>query len=312
MQEAMELSGEEYFLGEVGEQYYVKSVKYINEDKPEEAIDALEKALEHGLSEVLTIEVLYLLGYVRSLMGAKAKDVTRILQAIEPMEQAVTLDRQGKIGYFAKPKTRKDLQRLDILYNLKAQKIEEKEGVQAAIAFRKQKVSLFDYLSSPPLLATLYALGVAYYQGGEDDLAQTCWEGVVDADPVDSDSEKEMQWKQQARDALQKLEEVRSSSNYSTSKRYAKIIQEEEAKKKSGGCYIATACYGSYNAPEVIILRQYRDETLSQSSLGRILIRVYYTYSPYLADRLKSVPTLNSCVKKYILDTIVTFLNERR
>lgn len=87
---------------------------------------------------------------------------------------------------------------------------------------------------------------------------------------------------------------------------------ESPSPKKEGGCYIATTCYGSYNAHEVRILRQYRDETLSQSSLGRMLIRIYYTYSPYIADRLKNAPRLNNFVKTYVLDNIVTFLNKRR
>jgi hypothetical protein len=36
-------------------------------------------------------------------------------------------------------------------------------------------------------------------------------------------------------------------------------------------CYIATAVYGDYNAPEVIVLRKFRDERLSKSFLGRAL-----------------------------------------
>ena len=32
--------------------------------------------------------------------------------------------------------------------------------------------------------------------------------------------------------------------------------------KSGGGCFIATACYGDYNAPEVLALRYFRDNTL--------------------------------------------------
>jgi len=48
------------------------------------------------------------------------------------------------------------------------------------------------------------------------------------------------------------------------------------------GCYIATAIYGSYDCPQVLTLRRYRDYTLSKKWYGRLLIRVYYAVSPTL------------------------------
>jgi tetratricopeptide (TPR) repeat protein len=52
--------------------------------------------------------------------------------------------------------------------------------------------------------------------------------------------------------------------------------------KKSGGCYIATAVYGSYNCPQVWTLRRYRDNSLARTACGRALIRAYYAVSPSL------------------------------
>jgi hypothetical protein len=49
---------------------------------------------------------------------------------------------------------------------------------------------------------------------------------------------------------------------------------------KKHGCYIATSVYGSYNCPQVRLLRRYRDEKLAQTWLGRGFIRFYYTFSP--------------------------------
>lgn len=40
---------------------------------------------------------------------------------------------------------------------------------------------------------------------------------------------------------------------------------------KKEGCYIATAVYGSYDAPEVRVLRRFRDETLRQTKWGQIV-----------------------------------------
>ena len=51
---------------------------------------------------------------------------------------------------------------------------------------------------------------------------------------------------------------------------------------KSGGCYVATAVYGSYDCPEVWTLRRYRDNTLAATWYGRTFIRTYYAISPTL------------------------------
>lgn len=52
--------------------------------------------------------------------------------------------------------------------------------------------------------------------------------------------------------------------------------------KDSGGCYVATAVYGSYDCPEVWTLRRYRDNTLAETWHGRAFIRTYYAVSPTL------------------------------
>ena len=49
-----------------------------------------------------------------------------------------------------------------------------------------------------------------------------------------------------------------------------------------GGCYIATAVYGSYDCPQVWTLRRYRDYTLAEKWYGRLFIRSYYAISPTL------------------------------
>lgn len=50
----------------------------------------------------------------------------------------------------------------------------------------------------------------------------------------------------------------------------------------SGGCYIATAVYGSYDCPQVWTLRRFRDNKLAETWYGRLLIYIYYTVSPTL------------------------------
>lgn len=50
----------------------------------------------------------------------------------------------------------------------------------------------------------------------------------------------------------------------------------------SGGCFVATAVYGSYDCPEVWTLRRFRDNTLASTWYGRAFIRTYYAISPTL------------------------------
>jgi hypothetical protein len=51
-----------------------------------------------------------------------------------------------------------------------------------------------------------------------------------------------------------------------------------------GGCFIATATYGSPMATELVALRNFRDKVLLRNSLGRIFVKSYYKVSPPLAD----------------------------
>lgn len=59
-------------------------------------------------------------------------------------------------------------------------------------------------------------------------------------------------------------------------------IQSNAQQSKSGGCYIATAVYGSYDCPEVWTLRRFRDNSLAKTWYGRAFIRTYYVISPTL------------------------------
>ena len=51
----------------------------------------------------------------------------------------------------------------------------------------------------------------------------------------------------------------------------------------SGGCFIATAAYGSYFDKHVTLLRQFRDTYLLNSKAGRACVAVYYKLSPPVA-----------------------------
>lgn len=101
--------------------------------------------------------------------------------------------------------------------------------------------------------------------------------------------------------------ETDKANTVNSAPQYSQSVQQSEQKE---GCYIATAVYGSYDAPEVIVLRRFRDETLKKSALGRLFIRVYYKFSPSVAEKLKNASKTNSLVRS-ILDKWVYKLRDQ-
>jgi len=65
----------------------------------------------------------------------------------------------------------------------------------------------------------------------------------------------------------------------------------------SGGCFIATAAYGSSMAPKVQILRRVRDRFLLNSSTGKKLVGLYYAYSPPIAEFIAKHDALRAIVR---------------
>jgi hypothetical protein len=81
---------------------------------------------------------------------------------------------------------------------------------------------------------------------------------------------------------------------------YLNINPSYNNQNKSQGCYVATSIYGSYDCPEVWILRRYRDQCLNKNIIGRIFIRWYYKVSPILVAKLENRIFIKKIVKKSI------------
>jgi hypothetical protein len=99
----------------------------------------------------------------------------------------------------------------------------------------------------------------------------------------------------------------KTTSPSSTSKSSYKPSTTTSSPKGSSGCYIATMVYGSYEHPQVLVLRGFRDNVLNNYSLGRKFINFYYKHSPYWVEKMKNNKTLNKAIK-IILNSIIKLL----
>lgn len=77
--------------------------------------------------------------------------------------------------------------------------------------------------------------------------------------------------------------------------------------QKSGGCYVATCVYGSYDCPQVWTLRRYRDDTLATTWYGRAFIHTYYAISPTIVKWFGNTHWFKK-IWKNKLDKMVSYL----
>jgi isopenicillin-N N-acyltransferase-like protein len=71
-----------------------------------------------------------------------------------------------------------------------------------------------------------------------------------------------------------------------------------------GGCFIATAAYGTPMAGEIQILREFRDSYLLTNSLGQALVNVYYRVSPPMAQFITEYPILKPIVQAGLVPAV--------
>ena len=81
---------------------------------------------------------------------------------------------------------------------------------------------------------------------------------------------------------------------------FGPYISDPSQPSSNNGCYIATMVYGNYEHPQVLVLRKFRDDFLSNFLLGRLFIRFYYKYSPGWVKSLKHNKFINKLIKKVL------------
>jgi hypothetical protein len=73
----------------------------------------------------------------------------------------------------------------------------------------------------------------------------------------------------------------------------------------SGGCFIATAAYGTPSAEQIDVLREFRDIVLLESIPGSLFVSLYYQFSPPIADFIAGNQLLKTMVREFLIDPIV-------
>ncbi len=70
------------------------------------------------------------------------------------------------------------------------------------------------------------------------------------------------------------------------------------------GCFIATAAFGYYSAPQVQILRDFRDQFLLNNPAGKIFVDWYYRNGPVAAQYLHRYPEMKPIVRALLFPLI--------
>lgn len=70
-----------------------------------------------------------------------------------------------------------------------------------------------------------------------------------------------------------------------------------------GGCFIATAAYGSDMAYEVRVLREFRDR-LWEYAAGRAFVRFYYRNSPPIAQMIRDSDSARAAVRAALVPVV--------
>lgn len=91
-------------------------------------------------------------------------------------------------------------------------------------------------------------------------------------------------------------------------KKFTRELQKfNKAKRKR--CYVATVVYKDVNAPEVMKLRQWRDDVLCNNVFGKLIIEIYYFSGKYFANWINKFTVLKRIIK-YFLDIFISKLEK--
>ena len=130
------------------------------------------------------------------------------------------------------------------------------------------------------------------------DLKGRCYALLENYQLATEELEKALQIDPDREDSLRMLSKIKS---------FKEFMQKKESKSK--GCFMATAVYSSQYAPEVQILKKFRDNYLSKFPvIGIWLIENYYKISPNIAKVMKQSVFLKKTCRIIVINPIVKLI----
>ena len=81
--------------------------------------------------------------------------------------------------------------------------------------------------------------------------------------------------------------------------RHDREVKQFARQSEDRRCFVASAVYGA-NAPETRLLRQYRDQVLRRTWLGRRIIQGYYRIGPTLAAWVVQYPGVSRRMRRML------------
>ncbi len=83
------------------------------------------------------------------------------------------------------------------------------------------------------------------------------------------------------------------------------IPEPSESSQDDTDCFIATAVYGNPNAPNIEILRTYRDKVLKNNLLGAFFVKTYENFGPVFAFFIRENEERKKWVKENMVEPAV-------
>ncbi len=230
---------------------------------------------------------------------------TELDKAVAQLEQALALDVQRATRVMFERTLRSAvLQRLDVVWQRQSLYLKNQFGSEKKLSYLQEKLNLLNYLGGvkPPGLCLSFAF---HYKDVHNRPLTLEWLKNAAAADDYGDLENKSFFHDVATDNKQRAEKgIREMSS-------PKKATQSTEKKTVGGCFVATAVYGSSIAPEVIIFRRFRDDVLLGSAPGRIGINLYYRVSPPLASFISKSPFLR-VITNFVLLRPILFALKRR
>ena len=106
------------------------------------------------------------------------------------------------------------------------------------------------------------------------------------------------------------LLEIHKGLNLSFEIPEIKFKQEYIYTNNNGSCFIATLCYEDINHRDIVTLRIFRDNHLSDKTIGKIFIFSYYTFGPIFIPIFKKNNNLRRFFKLIVLRNIILIIRK--